>query len=53
MQEWTWGPEEQQAFDKLKELVTEEPILAHPDLIQQFEVEVNALGYAMGATLVQ
>src|SRR6266702_1914602 len=52
-QEWKWGHEEQQAFDKLKKLVTEEPVLAHPDLTQQFEVEVDASGYAVGATLVQ
>ncbi len=51
--EWKWGHEEQQAFDKLKRLVTEEPVLAHPDLTQQFEVEVDASGYAVGATLVQ
>jgi len=52
-QEWTWGHDEQQAFDKLKKLVTEEPILAHPDLTQQFEVEVDTSGYATGATLLQ
>ncbi len=52
-QEWKWGHEEQQAFDTLKKLVTEEPILAHPDLMQQFEVEVDTSGYAVGATLVQ
>ena len=52
-QEWKWGHKEQQAFDKLKKLVTEEPVLAHPDLTQQFEVEVDASGYAVGATLVQ
>ncbi len=51
--DWKWGPNEQQAFDKLKKLVTEEPVLAHPDLTQQFEVEVDASGYAVGATLVQ
>ncbi len=52
-QEWHWGQEEQEAFDKLKKLVTEEPILTHPDLTQQFEVEFNASGYAVGATLLQ
>ncbi len=52
-QEWKWGHNEQQAFNKLKKLVTEEPVLAHPDLTQQFEVEVDASGYGVGATLVQ
>ncbi len=51
--DWKWGHDKQQAFDKLKKLVTEEPVLAHPDLTQQFEVEVDASGYAVGATLVQ
>ncbi|SRR6266702_6952470 len=32
VQEWHWGQEEQEAFDKLKKLVTEEPILTHPVL---------------------
>ncbi len=53
MQEWKWGHKEQQAFNKLKKLVMEEPVLAHPDLTQQFKVEVNASGYMVGTTLVQ
>ncbi len=53
MQEWKWEHKEQQAFNKLKKLVIEEPVLAHPDLTQQFEVKVDASGYAVGATLVQ
>jgi len=52
-QEWMWGQQEQDAFDKLKALVTSEPVLAHPDLTQQFEVEVDVSGYTIGATLLQ
>src|SRR6266704_2668375 len=52
-QELKWGQEEQEAFNKLKKLVTKEPVLTHPDLTQQFEVEVDASGYAVGATLMQ
>ncbi len=52
-QEWKWEHKEQQVFDKLKKLVMEELVLAHPDLTQQFEVEVDTSGYAVGATLVQ
>ncbi len=48
-----WGPEEQKAFNMLKALVTQEPVLAHLDLTQQFKVEVDASGYAMGAMLLQ
>jgi len=52
-QEWQWGPEEQKAFDTLKGHVTAEPILAHANLNDQFELEVDALGYVVGAVLLQ
>ena len=52
-QEWHWGREEQEAFDKLKALVTTEPVLAHAKLDDQFELEVDASGYAVGAVLLQ
>src|SRR6266702_1918273 len=52
-QEWRWGPEEQHAFDALKKCVTSEPVLAHAKLDEQFELEVDASGYAVGAVLLQ
>ncbi len=52
-QEWRWGQEEQEAFNKLKVLVTAEPVLAHTNLKDQFELEVDTLGYAVGAVLLQ
>ncbi len=52
-QEWHWGPEEQHAFDALKKRVTSEPVLAHAKLDDQFELEVDASGYAVGAVLLQ
>ncbi len=52
-QEWHWGPEEQKAFDALKKRVTSEPVLAHAKLDDQFELEVDASGYAVGAVLLQ
>jgi len=51
--EWQWGKEKQDAFKQLKQLVTEEPVLAHADLEEQFEVEVDVLGYTVGAVLLQ
>ncbi len=52
-QEWQWGPEEQKAFNTLKGRVTAEPVLAHANLNDQFELEVDASGYAVGAVLLQ
>ena len=36
-----------------KAQVTSEPILAHPELDKQFELEVDASGFAVGAVLLQ
>ena len=44
---------QEEAFNKLKERVTSEPVLAHPELDKQFEVEVDASGFALGAVLLQ
>ncbi len=52
-QEWHWGAEEQKAFDLLKKHVTTEPVLAHAKLDDQFEMEVDASGYAVGTVLLQ
>ena len=49
---FTWNQEVQRAFDTLKAHVTDEPVLAHPDLIKQFKLEVDASGYAVGAVLM-
>ncbi len=51
--QWHWGTEEQEAFDALKKRVTTEPVLAHANLDDQFELEVDASGYAVGAVLLQ
>ena len=40
-------------MDKLKTLITNKPVLAHPHLDQPFELEVDASGYAIGAVLMQ
>ena len=51
--EWSWTSRQEEAFNKLKERVTSEPVLAHPELDKQFEVEVDASGFALGAVLLQ
>ena len=50
---WQWGPRQQEAMDNLKNKVTSAPVLRSPELDKQFEVEVDALGYAIGAVLLQ
>jgi len=51
--EWHWGQEEQDMFDTLKGRVTAEPVLAHVVLDDQFELEVDMSGYAVGVVLLQ
>ena len=51
--EWNWTSRQEEAFKTLKECVTSEPVLAHPELDKQFEVEVDASGFALGAVLLQ
>jgi hypothetical protein len=50
---WTWGDGKQNTFDTLKHRITEEPILRQPQMDKQFELEVDASGYAIGAVLMQ
>jgi hypothetical protein len=50
---WTWEERHQKAFEELRNRVTSEPVLAQPRLDQQFELEVDASGFAFGAVLSQ
>jgi hypothetical protein len=50
---WAWDTRQQQAFTTLKHQVTSEPILAQPVLADQFDLEVDASGFAVGAVLLQ
>lgn len=51
--EWKWGTQQQHVFDTLKQCVTMEPILAQPDPNKQYILEVDALGFMVGAVLLQ
>jgi hypothetical protein len=50
---WTWEERHQKSFEKLKNRVMSEPVLAQPQLDQQFEIEVNTSGFAFRAVLSQ
>ena len=50
---WTWGEEQQKAFNTLRERIMSEPVLVQPDLTKQFEIEVDSSGFARGAVLLQ
>ena len=50
---WSWGANEQKAFDTLKRALTEAPVLAHPDPSRQWTVQTDASLYAIGAVLSQ
>jgi RNase H-like domain found in reverse transcriptase len=48
-----WMQECTDALEKLINIVTSEPVLACPDLDKPFELEVDALAYAVGEILFQ
>ncbi|CAB0006704.1 unnamed protein product [Nesidiocoris tenuis] len=48
-----WGPEQQLAFETLKERLTSPPILAYPDFTSSFILATDASGCGVGAVLSQ
>ena len=51
--EGDWGPEQQEAFVKLKHLLTTAPILVPPDFSKEFILEADASNRGLGAVLLQ
>jgi len=49
---WQWGEEQQQVFDKLKEIFTSKPVLVALNLDKEFRVEADASNYATGGVLL-
>ncbi|QRV92840.1 Retrotransposable element Tf2 protein [Ceratobasidium sp. AG-Ba] len=52
-QPWVWGYEQQAAFVAIKEAISKEPVLAHPNENEPHQLETDASGTAMGAVLSQ
>ncbi|KAF8749427.1 hypothetical protein RHS01_10074 [Rhizoctonia solani] len=48
---WSWGNLEEVAFQELKSLVTQSPVLIHSNPDLPYYLEMDALGVAMGAIL--
>ena len=52
-EEWSWNPEAQAAFEKLKQRFTTAPILAHFDPAKAVIIETDASDFVLGAVLSQ
>ncbi|MCG7879153.1 MAG: RNase H-like domain-containing protein [Candidatus Thiodiazotropha endolucinida] len=52
-QAFEWSPECQEAFDTLKELLTNAPILGYPNTHDQYFLDTDASSVAVGAVLSQ
>ncbi|HLP44037.1 MAG TPA: RNase H-like domain-containing protein [Candidatus Nanoarchaeia archaeon] len=51
--EWSWGKEQEAAFQQFKRLLQQAPILAFPNFDEPFMLTTDASGYAAGAILTQ
>lgn len=52
-QGFPWGPAAQTAFEHLKQIVTEAPVLCLPDFGKEFIIECDAARKGIGAVLMQ
>lgn len=49
----SWEPQHQRAFDRLKEVLTSEPVLQGPDYEKTFHLQTDASNHGIGAVLSQ
>ena len=50
-EKWKWGDEQQGAFEQLKQVFTNRPLLVALDIDKEFRVEADASNFAMGGVL--
>jgi hypothetical protein len=50
---WQWNNEQQQAFETLRDLMCQQPVLKQPDFTKPFTVFTDTLAYGVGAILSQ
>ncbi|KAF8752407.1 hypothetical protein RHS01_07839 [Rhizoctonia solani] len=50
---WKWDTKEQEAFQGLKDAITNAPVLCHADPTKPYFLETDALGAALGSILSQ
>ncbi|KAF8692347.1 hypothetical protein RHS03_08627, partial [Rhizoctonia solani] len=50
---WQWNTKEQEAFQGLKDAITNAPVLCHADPTKPYFLETNASGAALGSILSQ
>lgn len=50
---FSWSPAAQEAFEKVKTLLTSAPVLATPNFSEKFYLHCDASDYGIGAVLVQ
>jgi hypothetical protein len=50
---YKWGPEQHKTFDEIKQQVSQETLLAFPDLEKELHVYTDASNKKLGAVIMQ